>query len=114
MLTHKHTHTLSVSTPPLNFSVIPTNISVNLTWSPPADANGVIFEYIVQLNNSSPEQVLSPTQTHVIEQLIPYTRYVVSVRADTGTNGSIVGTTAVLNFDTLIGSKITFFEICLS
>lgn len=80
---------------------------MTLTWSQPIDANGVVFRYAVQLLDESLNIFTAPnTLMHEFIGLTPNTDYVAIVRADTGEDGSIEGTTALLNFTTDIGSKI--------
>ena len=106
-----HTHIDTESEPPQNLVTTPTNISVTVEWAPPLDANGVISSYLVDLFNSSDDEIdtarvnNSGALEHMFMDLLPYTNYSVKVRAVTGDMGDILGQVAEDSFITDIGSK---------
>lgn len=89
-----------------------TNTSVSVTWSPPLDANGVIFSYEVTLTSADMSTSSPATLTvmpgsnleAIFSELRVFTDYTVSVRPFTS-NGSIAGISTAVNFTTDAGSK---------
>ena len=106
-----HTHIDTESEPPQNLVTTPTNISVTVEWAPPLVANGVISSYLVDLFNSSDDEIdtarvnNSGALEHTFMALLPYTIYSVEVRAVTGDMVDILGQVAEDSFITDIGSK---------
>ena len=85
-----------------------TNVTVVLTWQPPADANGVIIYYTIEVfvqdtSNRVGFQVLSAdTREYDNFTLEPFTNYTASVFANTSFGA---GAPATVDFTTEIGSK---------
>ena len=95
-----------VSEPPLNLTTVPSNTTVSVMWSPPADANGVVSTYLISLFDSMSiliqnQTVVSSTLTVEFTGLAPFTNYTVSVRAFTG--DGIEGMSAMKSFMTNVG-----------
>ena len=102
-----------VSLPPAALTVEATNTSMNATWLPPSDANGVIAFYRTSIAlNSSLVEVNTSVEvlTVVFDDLKPFTNYTVAVRAVTD-GGRIMGDVVVENVTTLVGGTHTHTHI---
>ena len=99
-----------VAEAPANFSAVAvTNISVELSWDPPTDANGIISSYTVLLflhsTNTTIDSVMLPAS--VTEQMFsgldPFVSYTAVVFASTSFGA---GSQSSVNFVTEMGSEL--------
>ena len=79
--------------------------SVQITWSDPLDANGIIQSYTVVLlsfDGSMLQNESVSTLQQSFADLTPFTNYSASVRALTD-GGAIAGSLATVDFTTAVG-----------
>ena len=92
--------------------------SVQITWSDPLDANGIIQSYTVVLlsfDGSMLQNESVSTLQQSFADLTPFTNYSASVRALTD-GGAIAGSLATVDFTTAVGcalDKVLYILIAL-
>ena len=86
-----------------------TNTSAILKWAGPATPNGRIRGYCIQVRSVNINMTVGAVNQATVMGLVPYTRYVISVRAFTVAGD---GPAASVTIRTLIGSKSSLY-VCL-
>lgn len=100
----------AVPGPPSNVATTSTDTSINITWSPPLDPNGLLLSYSINLTlNSTYAQYLSSyvstisvvpqdTLSSTLSGLLPFAGYDISLQASTSVG---LGTPAIETETTL-------------